>query len=420
MTITVLAALTCALVFLMWSWCASPVPAGGAGTMGETPRAVLLGAVVVSIVWFAYWPIASNITVTGSTRLAAATGAVAAAIALIPSLGWSPRIVSVGAVGLLIAAGAAVIAAGPPVIDVWVILRDCANGLPAGRNPYDMTFPDVPAGQTSTCFNYLPMTFLAAAPAQWVLGDVRWAGALCLGATVALLAWQARDRSSRLSVAILVGSLPGALYLVQQAWTELLMLPALVGAAVLVQHRRWTGAAVMLGLALATKQHIAVLLIPLAFWSGFGWRRIGVSCAVAGAVSAPWLLADPGRFVACTVNFFVDAVAPVTSQSLWLSLPAPIRTPVQLVALVLVITLVAVRCPRSGPGLLMGSGTVLAVFNLFNKQSFPNQWWFAAALVLAAFAIESAPRDATPPVIPRARPAPDSGQPAAAVESRLQ
>jgi hypothetical protein len=39
--------------------------------------------------------------------------------------------------------------------------------------------------------------------------------------------------------------------------------------------------------------------------------------------------------------------------------------------------------------LLIGSGSVLMVFDLFNKQTFANQWWLAASLVVAGMAVSS-------------------------------
>lgn len=39
--------------------------------------------------------------------------------------------------------------------------------------------------------------------------------------------------------------------------------------------------------------------------------------------------------------------------------------------------------------MLIGSGSVLMVFDLFNKQTFANQWWLAASLVVAGMAVSS-------------------------------
>ena len=57
-------------------------------------------------------------------------------------------------------------------IDVRVLLQDASHGVLGGANPYTMAFPAVPAGQTATCFTYLPGSFLLVIPGR-LLGDVR-------------------------------------------------------------------------------------------------------------------------------------------------------------------------------------------------------------------------------------------------------
>ncbi|HEX7660356.1 MAG TPA: hypothetical protein VF444_12850 [Pseudonocardiaceae bacterium] len=300
----------------------------------------------------------------------------------------SPRLTVAGTVGLTAASFVLVILGSKPVIDVWVILRDSARALLHGQNPYALTFPDVPPGQTSSCFNYWPVTFLSTAPGQWLLGDVRYVEAGCVVAASGLLAWQAgkasgwRDRQA-LGTAVLVGLVPGSLLVVQQAWTEPMLLLGMVGGALLMRRGHYTWAAVPLGLALATKQHLVVLLPLLLFWPRFGWRRLLLTGGVAAAVSAPWALADWSRFRLCTVDFFLGEQGPAQSLSLWRLLPGALQMPVLVLGMAAAVVVVLLRCPRTPGGFLIASGAVLAAFDLLNKQTFTNQWWLAAALALA-------------------------------------
>jgi hypothetical protein len=293
-----------------------------------------------------------------------------------------------------------VIIGSHPVIDVWVILQDSARGLLRQQNPYQMVFLNVPAGETSSCFNYWPVTFLSTAPGQWLFGDVRYVESGCVLASSGLMAWQAgrssgwRDRQG-IGLAVLVALVPGSLLVVQQAWTEPMLLLGMVGAAVLMRRNHHTWAAVPLGLALATKQHLVILLPLLLFWPRFGWRRLLLVGAVAAAVSAPWALADWSRFRLCTVDFFLGAQGPAQSLSVWRVLPGALQLPILVLGLTGAVVVVLLRCPRNPSGFLIGSGAVLSAFDLFNKQTFTNQWWLAGALVLAGMAMGPVAADMT-------------------------
>jgi hypothetical protein len=292
-------------------------------------------------------------------------------------------------------------ASARPAIDVWVILQQATSGLLHGRNPYAMRFSGVPAGQTGDCFNYLPVHFLAALPGRVALGDVRYGELLVLLTGVALLGWAlGRGAAGRATLALplLVAAvcLPGTLRVAQQAWGESLVLGCLLAAvALLAAGRAWL-AVVPLGLALATKQHVALVLPLWALWPSFGWRRAAAAAGLAAAVCLPWLLAGPGRFYGCTVRFFLDLPARPDSLSLWRFVPGALRAPL-VAALVVGAYLLAVRrLDRSLAGLVLGCALVFVAFDLANKQSFENQWLLACQLVVAALACRAAAAGARP------------------------
>jgi hypothetical protein len=255
-----------------------------------------------------------------------------------------------------------------------------------------MAFTGVPAGQTDDCFNYLPFTFLAALPGQVAFGDVRYGELLVLLAGSAMLMWVAwRARAGEhgwlgMLLVVMAISLPGMLRITQQAWNESVVLGCLFAAVALLLSDRAGLAVVPLALALATKQHV-VLVLPLwALWPSFGWRRALTSGALAAGICMPWLLANPGRFYGCTVRFFLDLPARPDSISLWRLLPAAVQIPV-VVALTLGAYLLAHRfLDRSTASLVLSCGLVFLAFDLANKQSFENQWLLASQLVVAALA----------------------------------
>lgn len=368
---------------------------------GQAPPSALLvpGLAAVSIMSLLIWPPTAFVATDAhlAPAMVAAFSAPAAVLFLPLVHGRAARASIVAVLALLGVGYALVIWGGTPVIDVWVLLQDSARGLLHGANPYQMTFPGVPRGQDSTCFTYWPGTFLATAPANWVLGDVRWAEAGYLLSAVTLTAWSAgrcsgwqeprRPALAGLALAAATGVVPATALVVLQAWTEPILLLGLVGAAVLIdRHPNW--AVLPLGLALASKQYMLIMVPLLAFWPRFGWRRVLATAAVATMIALPWLLLSLQRFQQCTISYFLHEPTPLTSLSLWRYLPAPMRLPLTIAATALAAYVAIRRCPRNGAGFLLAAGATLIMFNAVNKETFPNQWWLAAALITASFALQ--------------------------------
>lgn len=347
----------------------------------------LLGVLVAAVAPPMYYVVSDGRLLIGVLVLTAAT-AVPALLPLVRAgaAGW------VAAVGLAgAAAGYALVVLGStPVIDVWELLQGAGRGLAQGRNPYELTFPASPPGQVDDCFTYLPATMLLSAPGVWLGGDARWAELVLLVATGALLGWHLRDRgATRLGLALLVVVLPASVFLVQQAWTETTLLPALVATAVLADRGRTGWAAVAFAVALASKQHV-VLLAPLLLLCRLRPRDLAASAGTAAALTLPWLLANPPRFLGCTVDLFLNTGARSDSLSLWLHVPPPVRLPMLVAALLAGYLLAWRYCPRTGGGFLVGCAVVLTTFGLANKQTFLNQWWLVGALVVAGLALAAA------------------------------
>lgn len=362
------------------------------GTALRPHRWAIAVSFLVCIVVQAVKPPLDN--VHGNTVLRVAVGfGIAATVVAAATLLRARTVVVVAAVALIGVSYGLVVAGGAPIIDVWVILQQSSLAVVHGMNPYVLHFSGVPPGQTSGCFNYLPATFLLPIPGR-LIGDVRWVEAASMLAAVIVLALRVRGTARRdprwIALALLLGVLPGALYDVQQAWNETLLLGAVVIAAVLIDAGRGWWAVLPLAVGLATKQHL-VLLLPLFWlWPELGPRRTIAAVGGAAAITAPWLILDYGRFQTCTVDFFLRIAPRGTSLSVWHWIPSAVHLPVLLAALLVGYVIVLARAPRTAGGLLMAGAVVFAFFDLVNKQTFLNQWLFVAQLLIAGLALHGA------------------------------
>jgi len=286
-----------------------------------------------------------------------------------------------------------------PQIDVWVILQQSGHGVWHGLNPYAMRFHGVPPGQTDDCFNYLPTTFLTSAVGVAVGNESRYAElAVLAGGWIAVVAYVWRRiahtadgpaRQVALGLVVLAIAIPGSLRVAQQSWNESILLGFLLLALVLVLQGRAWWAVVPLALAMATKQHALLLLPVWALWPAFGWRRAVATGLAAAAVVAPWFLAGPHRFVTCTVTFFLDLPARADSISLYRSVPSAVAVLAQLGLLGFTYVAMLRRGVSRGSDVLVWCGALVVAFNVFNKQTFENQWWLAATLLVLGLALRA-------------------------------
>ncbi len=374
-------------------------------------RASIVVALLIALLPQWGWPPRGNVELGRLFRVASALGVLAGVllIAAVPVARrrWGLCLLAFGSMA------AAVIlivqASGHPAIDVWIILQQSTLALLHGANPYELSFSGVPAGQTNDCFNYLPFTFLAAVPGRVLLGDVRYAELAVLLGGAGTLVWAAhrkahQETSLGVPLVVMALALPGMLRVAQQSWNESMILGCLAAAVALVLVGRAWVAVVPLALALATKQHV-VLVLPLwALWRGFGPRRALAAGGLGAAICLPWLLASPNRFYGCTVRFFIDLPARQDSLSVWKFMPGGLQTLVVLALTAGGYVLAQRLLDGSVSSLVFGSGLLFAAFDLANKQSFENQWLLACQLLVLGLACRAAER-APPPTNPPHRPA---------------
>ncbi|MCA1824188.1 MAG: hypothetical protein ABR520_05775 [Mycobacteriales bacterium] len=295
--------------------------------------------------------------------------------------------------GVLIAmtfGGVAMIHASPrPIIDVWYLLQEGAHVLAHGGDVYRLAAPGSP--DVKDVYPYLPMTAVAQLPFHALFGDVRYAYIAASGlASYLVLRVSRRDIAPLLAAVALI--FPKVLFRLEQAWTEplLFLWLALMVWAVVEGHQ--LVAVIAFAVALATKQHM-FLLVPLAaWWPAFGVRRTLQSLGVAVLLLLPWFLAGPGDFVHDTLTFNLHVAPRIDALSLYsLALMHHMTPPFVLVPLVTLAALALAmwRLPRTAAGFVLGAAFTLATFHLVNKLSFFNEWSLVLELLVLAVAVHT-------------------------------
>lgn len=403
------------------------------GVTGRSWNALVVaaaGAIVWLVPTFTYVPAGQARTI----RAVLAIGSLAVALAFAALPRWHRPVALVLAAVLFVVGAAAVIRLDPlPRIDTWYTVQQAADATIHGHSMYGRLWEGPP--KHFMPYTYLPWTAVLLMPFEVLFQDVRWGlvAAQVVGAGVVALLGGGSFRSARpllarsgqpgsvradtaAAAAILLLLLPGTSTSVEQSWTEPLIF-ALTAVCLLAVAWRVPWLAVLaLALALASKQHVALLLPLFALWPPFGWRRTLVAAAGAAVLVAPWLVATPSGLVHDAGTLLLTFPPIKFSDTLYLAaikefgwMPAFWITGLLVVALVAAGTWAARRFDPSPARFAAVAAMVLFGANLLNKQAFYNQFWFVAALVLLAWAAGGRERwdadPAGPPVEAGAQPA---------------
>jgi hypothetical protein len=283
---------------------------------------------------------------------------------------------------------AAVRSASSPSIDVYYLLQQSADGLVHGADMYRQVWVGDLHGGLTDIYPYLPATSVLLAPARLLFGDVRYGLLAALVVAACVLRWRAVDRGAPWMpvVPLLVLIFPEYCYSLEQSWTEPLLVACLAVMVVAVCSGRQVLAVVAFAAALASKQHVALLLPVAALWPAFGPRRTAASAGLAAVFVAPWALASPRAFYHDVVSANIDN--PVLNHSL--SVPGwanhfgiHLGLTETAVALAAAYWLVW-RARGDAVGFAAGGALVLLTAVELNKQAFFNHYTLPMGLLVIA------------------------------------
>jgi hypothetical protein len=343
----------------------------------------------------------------------AAVGACTYLLRIAPPLArWRFSFIAACALGMSVSV---LIASPHPRIDVWTLQQGAADAIIHGHDPYAVAYPNVYAGTAGMqflapgvlngsgwidVFPYPPLTFLLGAPAMLLFHDVRF----MLLATMAIAAWALRqigEGDLPELAALLVLLHPTTFFVLEQSWTEPLVLAAF-GATVVAMRQGGQGArgptaiGVVGGVLAAAKQYSPILAVPLAFAlpARARWRSIAIAASVLAATLLPFALWDARELWRDLAEFQVlqpfrmDALSWLVPIARRLGRPPSAGWGFLVAGAVLVVSL---RPGASLAQVVRASAAAFLSLVLFNKQAFCNYYWLAAGLLLFAAALELDP-----------------------------
>lgn len=281
--------------------------------------------------------------------------------------------------------------------DVYKSHQLAGEALLDGENPYGDAVqtpngsPHAPEGAVIVGYVYPPVVvgtygLMAAIADPRVVSTVTWL------AFLGFMAWGAfgkarPNRNVAAGLFVVLATAPVWPVVWFASWTEPLSLALLVAAAVLWRSKP-VPSAVLLGLALASKQYF-VFLAPLVLLhkSDRSLQRSLVALGTAAMTIVPALLVDPSAYVMATIGNLTDIGFRPDTQSisgLLARFGVEVILPIWLWALLgLVVATVVARLVTTPGEFITGAALILAVV-FVTGQAFPNYWFLVMGLVAAA------------------------------------
>ncbi|MCM0605525.1 MAG: DUF2029 domain-containing protein [Xanthomonadaceae bacterium] len=240
--------------------------------------------------------------------------------------------VSVFAIGALACVYAiskySVITASPnPSIDVNYVMRAGTDGFLSGHNPYSLAYSNSmsEAYGYQTTFSYLPSLLYLTAPFRLLGLDPRvllWLSELFIALGIFKIAHsQLKNFKHAALPALLFLSAPVNWFLLEQAWSDTLMIAVILWGWIFIQDRKTLTGAVVLALAAGIKQYALFLCIFVALDAYKTLSRkqfiraLSLSASTLALLILPFWIIDSSAFTQSIFGLFQNMPLRLDSMS---------------------------------------------------------------------------------------------------------
>ena len=273
--------------------------------------------------------------------------------------------------------------------------QQSSEHLLQGKNPYATPVRVDPEGRTdrrSTLdgYAYPPGALAVQTLAYAATGDVRY-GSVLAEAVVAFALWLLARRRWREATAELIALLflyfPRGLFVLEQAWTDTVVLMFFALFLLLRESGKYSAGAAVFGLMVSVKQYMGLALAHFAVLER-RWRSVAISLGVLFLVAAPFAVSDGQSFLRNGILFVaqrpIDDLSLTTSallaRSFGFALPA--WWSVLIGVFLTIVTLLLQR--QMNPLLGFNYSLAITYFGmfLFGSAAFCNWYYLVAGFVL--------------------------------------
>lgn len=191
-----------------------------------------------------------------------------------------------------------------PMIDVFDFLKYGASDFMSGINPYSAVYSRMYVGVVPNYYTYFPGTLILTLMPSVFFGDPRWAMLIAEIGSAILVRFLRRDETGLIISLILITN-PMTYFILEQSYTESLLLFFMMLFLVFIKRRNFFSLGIVLGILLALKQYM-VVMVPLFFFLEKGLWRIReyfIPLLVFFLLVGPFLIWNFGAFVNDAIIF---------------------------------------------------------------------------------------------------------------------
>lgn len=275
-----------------------------------------------------------------------------------------------------------------PRIDIFYFLTEGVKGLIRGQNPYSLEFTKIPQyyfyhNNQANFYSYFPGMLFITLPGVLLFNDPRFILLVCiLGTAYVMFKYYKQPE-----IALIFLFNPLSLFILEQSWTEPVIILLLTLILYFFRQKNYTKLAVTFGFLLATKQY-AILFLPIVWFMLSGRLKIWLYTVITTIIIVvPFLFWNFQDFLKDTI--FLQFKFPIRYDGLTFTSFLHWETAINInnslnvvIWIISFITLFVLKKNKDLPQTLFANFIFIFIFFFFNKWSFANYYYLLSSFLL--------------------------------------